>query len=38
MRQGYVKDVAQATLVDYAIHGMYKGLDEKMPSALKEQA
>ena len=37
VRQGYVKDVAQSTLIDYAINGIFKGLNEKMPSALEEK-
>ncbi len=35
VRQGYVKDVAQATLIDYAINGIFKGLERK--DALRAQ-
>jgi C-terminal peptidase prc len=37
VRQGYVKDITQATLIDYAIRGIFKHLGEKMPSALKDK-
>ena len=37
VRQGYVKDVAQATLIDYAVSGIFKALNEKVPSALKDK-
>lgn len=37
VRNGFVKDVHQSTLVDYAVRGMYKQLNEKMPSAIKEK-
>ncbi len=37
VKQGYVRDVAKATLVDTAIRGIFKGLNEKMPSTLKDK-
>ncbi|MCI0638356.1 MAG: S41 family peptidase [Gemmataceae bacterium] len=37
VRQGFVEDVKQTALVDYAVRGMYKQIDEKMPSAIKEK-
>jgi carboxyl-terminal processing protease len=37
VRQGYVKDVTQATLIDYAVRGIFKSINEKMPSAIKER-
>lgn len=37
VRKDYVKDVSQATLVDYAVRGIFKNLNEKMPSAIKDK-
>jgi carboxyl-terminal processing protease len=37
VRQGYVKDVGQPAMIENAIKGMYKHLNEKMPSALNEK-
>ena len=37
VRQGYVKDVTQAALVDYAVRGIFKNINEKMPSAIKDR-
>jgi C-terminal peptidase prc len=37
VRQGFVKDVSQGQLVDYAVKGLYKHLGEKMPSSIKDQ-
>src|SRR5208283_2007224 len=37
VRQGYVKDVSQTTLIDYAVRGLFKNLNEKMPSAIKDK-
>jgi C-terminal peptidase prc len=37
VRQGYVKDVTQATLIDYAVRGIFKHLGEKVPSAIKDK-
>jgi C-terminal peptidase prc len=37
VRQGYVKDVNQGQLVDYAIRGLYRHLNEKLPSSIKER-
>lgn len=36
-RQGYVKDVQQGTMIDYAVRGLYKAINENLPSALKER-
>ena len=37
VRTGYVKAVTQPSMVENAIKGMYKHLNEKMPSALEEK-
>lgn len=37
VRQGYVKDVQQGDMVESAVRGMFKGLHEQMPSAIKEK-
>jgi len=37
VQEGYVKNVNQAQLVDWAIQGLYKRLDEPLPSNLKER-
>lgn len=37
VRQGYVKDVNQGEMIDSAIKGMYKSLNEKIPSSLGEK-
>ncbi len=37
VRDGYVKDVNMGTMTGDAIRGMYKSLNEKVPSAIKER-
>ncbi|HWY87759.1 MAG TPA: S41 family peptidase, partial [Gemmataceae bacterium] len=37
VRQGYVNDLTPATLVDSAVRGVFKNLNEKMPSAIKDK-
>lgn len=37
VRQGYVKDVNQGVMVDNAIKGLYKRLNEAVPSAIKDK-
>lgn len=37
VRQGYVKDVNQGQMVDSALRGLYRHLNEKMPSAIKDK-
>jgi C-terminal peptidase prc len=37
VRQGFVKDVNQGQLIDYAVRGLYKHLNEKMPSSIKDR-
>jgi carboxyl-terminal processing protease len=37
VKTGYVKDVGQPTMIESAIKGMYKHLNEKMPSALSDK-
>jgi carboxyl-terminal processing protease len=37
VRDGYVKDVNMGTMTGDAIRGMYKSLNEKVPSAVKER-
>ncbi len=37
VRDGYVKDVNSGTLTADAVRGMYKALNEKVPSAIKER-
>ncbi len=37
VREGYVKSVNQGQLVDWAITGLYKHLEEKMPSKIQER-
>ncbi len=37
VRKGYVKPVNQGQLVDWAITGMYKLIEEKVPSKIKER-
>jgi C-terminal peptidase prc len=37
VREGYVKSVNQGQLVDWAVNGLYKYLEEKLPSKIKER-
>ncbi len=37
VRQSYVKETARGPMVEYAINGMYKGIDEKIPAHLNER-
>jgi C-terminal peptidase prc len=37
VRKSYVKETTKGPLVDYAINGMYKGIDEKMPSHISDR-
>jgi carboxyl-terminal processing protease len=37
VKAGYVKDVNQGTLVDNAIRGLYRHLNENLPSAIKDR-
>jgi len=37
VRQGYVKDVNQGTMIDGAVKGLYKHLNEKLPSSISEK-
>jgi C-terminal peptidase prc len=37
VRQGFVKPVNQGNMIDNAIKGLYKAINEKVPSALKEK-
>jgi C-terminal peptidase prc len=37
VREGYVKSVNQGQLVDWAIRGLYKRLDEKLPTKIKDR-
>lgn len=37
VRQGYVKDVNQGTMIDNAVKGLYKSLNEKIPSAISDK-
>ena len=37
VREGYVKSVNQGQLVDWAITGLYKHVDEKIPSKIQER-
>ena len=37
VRQGFVKDVNQADLVKDAVEGLFKALNEKIPSAIEEK-
>jgi C-terminal peptidase prc len=37
VREGYVKSVNQGQLVDWAIRGLYKRLDEKVPTKIKDR-
>lgn len=37
VRQGYVKETNQGQLVDHAIKGLYKRLNEPIPSAIKDK-
>jgi C-terminal peptidase prc len=36
-RQGYVKDVNQGTMIDYAVRGLYRAVSEPISSAVKEK-
>src|SRR5207245_2729143 len=36
VRDGFFKDVNQGTMIDHAIDGMYKAINEKIPPSLKE--
>lgn len=37
VRKSYVKDTTKGVLVDHAVRGMYRSIEEKLPSAIKEQ-
>jgi C-terminal peptidase prc len=37
VKANYVKDVNQGQLVDWAVHGLYKRLNENLPSAIKDR-
>ncbi len=37
VRQGFVKDVNQGQLVDSAVRGLYRHLNEKLPSSISER-
>lgn len=37
VRQGYVKEINTGQLIDYAVKGLYRRLNEKVPSKVKEQ-
>jgi carboxyl-terminal processing protease len=37
VRQEFVKDANPGTLIDHAVHGLYKAVNEKVPAALKEK-
>jgi len=37
VRQGFVKDVNQGQMVDWAVRGLYKHLNEKIPSNIKDK-
>jgi carboxyl-terminal processing protease len=37
VRSGYVKDVNQGTMIDGAVKGLYKQLNEKLPSSITEK-
>jgi carboxyl-terminal processing protease len=37
VRQGYVKDVNQGNMIDNAVKGLYKSLNEKIPSSIGDK-
>jgi C-terminal peptidase prc len=37
VRQGFVKETSQGVMCDHAIKGLYKGISEKLPPALKDK-
>jgi C-terminal peptidase prc len=37
VRDGFFKETNQGTMIDHAIEGLYKGVNEKIPSSLKEK-